>query len=286
MNKVGDNTLEALTSYFVKELESVVGIREAKLFFDRISEEVLGYAKTDRILNKSIRLSESQILDVLYKIKELKKGRPLSYVIGFQHFFGLSIPVAEGVLIPRPETEELVDWVLEESRTKISLLDVCSGSGCISLALKSKRPTWQIKGLDVSPEAVNQSKSNARLLGLACEFSLLDILKSESIGKEEYDIIVSNPPYVLNSEQVGMQSSVHDFEPHVALFVTDDDPLLFYRKIGVLAFSALKMKGSWFFEINERFGKEVSELLISLGFSKVELQQDLQGKDRMVKAIK
>jgi release factor glutamine methyltransferase len=214
---------------------------------------------------------------------------PLQYVLGQADFFGLKFKVNPAVLIPRPETEELVDWVLNtyrgSSQGNFSFLDIGTGSGCIPVTIKKKRPADEVWGIDVSAEALEVAVENARLNQVQVQFKVLDVLGEQNwAALPVFDAIVSNPPYIPLREKELMPDSVLDHEPDLALFVSDEDPLVFYREIGHLAAQKLKARGQLFYECNEFNAPQVVALLEELGYRKIELRQDLSGKDRMIRA--
>jgi release factor glutamine methyltransferase len=190
-------------------------------------------------------------------------------------------------LIPRPETEELVNWISSHynALNGMRVLDLCTGSGCIALALKNMNPSWDMVGIDLSSEAIDLSNENAKSLGLTVEFNVGDALNEESLGhfeNESFDCIVSNPPYIPESDRVQMEKNVLQHEPEMALFVSDQDPLIFYRAIGFSAMKLVKPSGMVFYEIHENLGKKTMELMREIGFVNIELRKDLQGKNRML----
>lgn len=218
-------------------------------------------------------------------LAQLQTGKPLQYALGYAEFFGLKFLVSPATLIPRPETEELVQWVLNSAANKASsILDIGTGSGCIAISLKKNLPGAKVSAIDVSVDALNTAKENAALNKVDVDFIKADILRYPASGS--YSIIVSNPPYVTLEDKKLMHRNVTDFEPHTALFVPEDDPLIFYRAIADFALTSLQPNGLLFFEINESLGKETAQLLIDLGFKDVEVRKDLSGRDRMVKATK
>ena len=225
-------------------------------------------------------------------LDRLLQGEPIQYVIGYTLFAGLRINVREGVLIPRPETEQLVKFIIGGRQTLI--LDIGTGSGCIALALKHALPEAEVVGIDVSEEALSLARENARSLHLDVTFVQLDILTDDFssatslqtiISQASHVIIVSNPPYICQEEQTQMQDNVLRYEPHTALFVPDDDPLLFYRRIAQTALHLNKNVTLWF-EINQRFGDEMQTLLTTLHYTDCRLLQDQFGNDRFIKATK
>ena len=235
-------------------------------------------------------LSEENIL-LLQKITErLLKHEPVQYIIGFADFYGLKFKVSPDVLIPRPETEELVHWVIQTCKenhlSKPGILDIGTGSGCIAITLARKIPGASLRAWDISEQAISVAKENAEKNAVAVCFEAQDILSALSERTAVFDIMVSNPPYIPISERPLMGKNVLLHEPDAALFVNDDDPLIFYRKIAAIATTSLKNGGFLFFECNEHNASEVVHLLQTLSFSAVLLQKDLSGKDRMVRAQK
>ncbi len=284
---VPDNSLSATQIYFSNHLQGLFSEREIKTMFEALIKQRLNWSSADFLLHHEARLSESDLLFIRSAVKRLLLHEPFQYVIGNTEFYGLSITCAQGALIPRPETEELVDWILEELKGKESkILDIGTGSGCIALALKKNAINSNVWGLDVSETALTIARENALALELEVGFLSQDILSDYPLDFENdfFDVIVSNPPYIPVNEQVKMEQNVLQFEPHKALFVPDHDPLLFYRVIATKSLSFLKNQGVLFFEIHEDFAAEVKELLVELGFINIELRKDLQGKSRMIRA--
>ena len=216
-------------------------------------------------------------------LERLSKGEPLQYVIGSTPFCGLTFKVDCGVLIPRPETAELVEWVAQEAAPSGSLLDVGTGSGCIAISLAHRLPGWKVQGWDISEGALEVARENSRLNGAEVEFRKVDILNASEGGM--FDVIVSNPPYVMESEKSQMEDTVLDFEPHTALFVSDNDPLSFYRAIAEFGHKALNPGGRLFFEINPLKVEELKEMLTNAGYHGIEARRDIFGKLRMIKAV-
>lgn len=216
-------------------------------------------------------------------LERLVKGEPLQYVIGSTPFCGLTFRVDGRVLIPRPETAELVEWVAQDASQAGSLLDVGTGSGCIAVSLANRLPGWKVQGWDISDGALEVARENSRLNGTEVEFRKVDILNASADCK--LDVIVSNPPYVMESEKSQMEDTVLEFEPHLALFVSDSDPLLFYRAIAEFGHRALNPGGKLYFEINPLKVEEMKEMLMGAGYRNVEVRNDIFGKPRMIKAI-
>ncbi|WP_294081527.1 peptide chain release factor N(5)-glutamine methyltransferase [Proteiniphilum sp. UBA5384] len=256
-------------------------------FYTRTEISVIAGLVLDEICsNKNTYLSGSELRKVEDIVRRLKNGEPIQYVLGKTEFYGMPFEVTPDVLIPRPETEELVEWILSENRQEgCSVLDIGTGSGCIAVTLAKKMTSADLHAWDISEEALRVASGNACLNGVSVRFSLRDILQPV----EEYpgfDIIVSNPPYVTESEKKDMEMNVLDFEPHIALFVPDHDALLFYDRIAGAALKMLRCKGKIYFEINRGKGLEVCSMLHDKGFVNIELRKDISGNDRMVRAVK
>ena len=238
-------------------------------------------------LNPEAEVEDAVVERLRLAVDELEKGVPLQYVLHEAWFYGQAFHVDENVLIPRPETEELVHWLLQDAAPDSfgKLLDVCTGSGCIALTFALQRPGWQCTGLDAFDSVLAVARRNAEKLHAAVEWRRCDVLSPVFLQEAgAYDVIVSNPPYVMEREKAEMPERVKCHEPGAALFVPDDDPLRFYRAIAAHARKHLVENGSIYLEINEKLGKETVSLLRDCGFTEVELRQDLQGKDRMIKA--
>jgi len=284
---IKDNSIASVEKYFQEKLDSTFNAREIKIIFKALLAKRLGLDENEFLINKKQTVSESDLLFFREAIKRLKQDEPLEHIVGYTYFYDLQILCSPAALIPRPETEELVDWILSDFKehTTINVLDICSGSGCIALALKNKQLNWIISGLDISASAVDLSKKNAENLELDVPFIAADAL-ALSLQKDAYSCIVSNPPYIPQKDKSLMHKNVLLYEPSLALFVEDSDPLIFYREIAKQAFSALKTNGALYFEIHEEYALATRELLLSLGYFSVEIKKDLQGKERMLKAIK
>ena len=256
-----------------------------QLYFILI-EDKLGFSKTDLIIKVNNEIKDSELIELEKVLDELLSGKPIQYILGNTWFDGLKIEVNENVLIPRQETEELVDWMFKDNKFHSPIiLDLCSGSGCISLALKNKIPNASVIGIDISEQAILLSNSNATKLNLEVEYFCKNIL-TESSENWKADLIISNPPYIRESERSLMSDLVLKNEPELALFVSDNDPLLFYRVISHFAFQSLSDGGKLYFEINEAFAKETFAILEVEGFKNIELKKDLNNKYRMIKGTK
>jgi len=248
-------------------------------------EHVTGWNQLQQVLHKNNSLTESQISQINGAAKELAEDKPIQYILGKAWFMGKEYIVNENVLIPRPETEELVDWISEYAHIinkPLQLLDIGTGSGCIAIALKLELPNCSITGLDISSPALEVAKTNATHLNADMIWVEQDILMSASLPTS-YDIIVSNPPYIPFNEKANMQAQVKNFEPTIALFVTDQDPLIFYRIIARLGKQYLNSNGQLFFEMHYDQGKAIVALFDEMGYH-AELRKDMFGKDRMIRA--
>lgn len=279
--KIANNSLSAVKNRFFEKLGKLYSDGEIEAQFFYALEGLLGYSRTDFLVNKSKLLSESELLQFINVLDRLFNHEPIQHVLGYAWFYDLKLKVNKDVLVPRQETEELVHWVLQEKGVE-SLLDIGTGSGCIPLALKKNRPAWNVEGLDVSASALKVATENAIDLGLDVRFTMMNILEEQP--ESHYDIIVSNPPYIPIHEKALMDRNVAGVDPDSALFVPNDSALLFYDVIADWAKNSLKPNGRLFFEIHEFFGLETSRLLEQKGFH-VELRQDINGKDRMIKAV-
>jgi release factor glutamine methyltransferase len=267
--------------YFIKQLNGIVQEREIISLAYITIDFLLGYNRSDCIIHSDKDIT-SEVSDIIKQIiADLKTNKPIQNIIGETEFYELKLKVNEHTLIPRPETEELVKWILQHEFT--SALDIGTGSGCIAIALR-KNKSAEISAIDVSESVLLVAKENAKINKVKINFLLQDIFKTTTLPK--VDVIVSNPPYVLDKEKETMLANVLDNEPHLALFVPTNNPLLFYRKIADLAFASLPKSGLLFFEINEQFGKEVVAMLCAIGFVDIKLKKDINDKHRMIKATK
>lgn len=267
--------------YFIKQLNGIVQEREIISLAYISIDFLLGYNRSDCIIHSDKDITSEVSDRIIEIIADLKTNKPIQHIIGETEFYELKFKVNEHTLIPRPETEELVKWILQHEFT--SALDIGTGSGCIAIALR-KNKSAEISAIDVSESALLVAKENAKINEVEINFLLQDILKTTALPK--VDVIISNPPYVLDKEKEIMLDNVLNNEPHLALFVPDNNPLLFYKKIAELAFTSLSKNGLLFFEINERFGKQTVAMLNAIGFVDIELKKDINDKDRMIKATK
>ncbi len=273
-------------SQFMELLSPIYGDDEAESFFYLILEDKHQLKRIDLALRPDLVFSEEEINVWNSILTELKKEIPVQYLLGKTSFYGLDFEVNENVLIPRPETEELVEWIIESHKLdvggkKLKILDIGTGSGCIAISLAKNLPNAAVFAIDVSEKALATAQKNAERNKVNINFVHQNILETLNLG-QEFDIIVSNPPYVRNLEKKEIKKNVLANEPHLALFVEDDNALVFYRKIAGLARQHLSLNGQLYFEINQYLGKEMIELLRNMDFKDIELRKDIYGNDRMI----
>ena len=280
-------TLKELKIKFQDSLEGLYPSEEIQSFFSILSEEYLKLTRIDVVLKADTSLSEENNAKFSEAIKLLQKHTPIQYIVGNTEFYGLSFKVNEHVLIPRPETEELVEWIIKDNKSdkNLKILDIGTGSGCIGVSLAYSLKNAFVSELDISEYALLVAKENALKNNVTIQFLQDDILNCKQLP-EEYDVIVSNPPYVRISEKLEMKNNVLDHEPDLALFVENNDPLLFYNKISDLAIKHLVSGGFLYFEINEYLGEDMKQMLDKKGFKEIAVKKDMFGKDRMVKCRK
>ena len=283
--------LKEFKLFFNEALSAIYPKTEIDSFFFILMEEKLKLQRIDTVLNSDFLITEKNLIDLKNIVKRLQKEEPIQYIIGNTEFYGLPFLVDKNTLIPRTETEELVAWVLDEIKvltnnkiTELSILDIGTGTGCIPISLAKNLTSLNISAIDISPEALLIAKQNAILNKVTIEFIELDILNAESLP-QEYDVIISNPPYVRELEKEEIKNNVLENEPHLALFVADENPLIFYNKIADLAKQQLSKNGMLFFEINQYLGKETINMLVKKGFKNIQLKKDLFGNDRMIKCV-
>jgi release factor glutamine methyltransferase len=271
---------------FIPELLPFYDEMEVESFFYLILENQRQLRRIDLALNIDLHFSEDEIQIWNEILDKLKLEIPIQYILGTTHFYGLEFNVNENVLIPRPETEELVEWIISTSVNmpkfkEIKILDIGTGSGCIAISLAKNITDAEVFAIDISDKALATAKKNADLNKVAVAFIEKNILETNDL-EQQFDIIVSNPPYVRNLEKAEIKPNVLANEPHLALFVADDDALIFYRKIAELATKNLSAEGKLFFEINQYLGKETVELLENMHFKNIELRKDIYENDRMI----
>lgn len=273
-----------------KRLQSVYTEGEASAILFLVLEKRFGLSRTDVLVGRldSLASEDSDLLENI--VCRLEQGEPVQYVLGEADFDGMTLGVEAGVLIPRPETEELVGWIAEDFKgaKHLRILDVGTGSGCIALALKRRFPDAEVRAWDISDEALRIASVNAGRLGLDVVFERRDALCTEVPEADfaTYDVIVSNPPYICEKERADMDNNVLMHEPSTALFVPDSEPLLFYRAISEISLKMLRKGGSLYFEINREYGRETQEMMSGMGYGAVALRKDFMENDRMVKGVK
>jgi len=283
-------TIKQYRDQFIQELTPIYGMDEADSFFYLILDAKHQLKRVDLALQPDLVFSITELEAWNLILDQLKKEIPIQYLLGTTHFYGLEFEVNSNVLIPRPETEELVEWIVQQSTinhqpTTIKILDIGTGSGCIAISLAKNLPNSEVFALDVSEQALATAQRNAESNQVAIQFIHQSILETEDF-EHQFDIIVSNPPYVRDLEKQEIKKNVLDNEPHLALFVADNDALLFYRKIAQLAQKNLSPTGQLYFEINQYLGQEMVALLKEMNFQNTELRKDVYGNDRMTKSTR
>lgn len=283
-------TIKHYRDQFIQELTPLYDAGEAESFFYLILEAKHQLKRVDLALQPDLVFSKAELETWNLILEQLKKEIPVQYLLGTTHFYGLEFEVNSNVLIPRPETEELVDWIIQSSKfnpevsgqsSKFKILDIGTGSGCIAISLAKNLPNAEVFALDVSDKALATAQKNAELNQVAIQFIHQSILETEDLG-QQFDLIVSNPPYVRHLEKQEIKKNVLDNEPHLALFVDDNNALIFYRKIAELALKNLNPQGQLYFEINQYLGQETLDLLQEMGFKDITLRKDIYGNDRMI----
>jgi len=271
---------------FIEKLLPLYDVLEAESFFYIILEDFHQMKRIDLALNPTFVFSDSAVAKWNSVLEKLEKEIPIQYILGNAHFYGLEFEVNENTLIPRPETEELVEWIIDnnskiEGFKDLKILDIGTGSGCIAISLSKNLPHSNVFAIDVSEKALETAKRNALKNETDVTFLLKNILETDDL-EQQFDIIVSNPPYVRNLEKEEIKKNVLDYEPHLALFVEDNDALIFYRKIAELAQKNLTKNGQLYFEINQYLGTEMINLLEAKNFENIELRKDIYENDRMI----
>ncbi|PKP12361.1 MAG: peptide chain release factor N(5)-glutamine methyltransferase [Bacteroidetes bacterium HGW-Bacteroidetes-3] len=279
--------IQEFKRYFFLMLSNAYPETEIQSFFTILVEYKLHLSRIQLALEHNFELDNDDLDFLQNALLKLKNQIPIQYIVGETTFYGLMFEVDKNVLIPRPETEELVEWIVKnhKNRNSLKILDVGTGSGCIAISLAKNLPNAKVSALDISAEALTIAKNNAILNNVTIDFINADILTISKLP-DTFDIIVSNPPYVRELEKAQMQQNVLSNEPHIALFVKDENPLLFYDKIAELAKNYLTKNGVLYFEINQYLGRETVDLLKSKGFKNIEVKKDIYGVDRMVKCLK
>lgn len=271
--------------YLYNSLSELYPEPEIKNISFLLIEKLSGFSRTQILINKSTVFSAEQRKQLISFTEKLKKNIPVQYVLGETEFYGLKFSVNESVLIPRPETEELVQWIIDENKNAPSLhiLDIGTGSACIAIALKRNMSFANITAFDISEKALDTAKKNAEQNNVCINFEQVNILEENDFS-QKWDVIVSNPPYIPEKEKINMHENVLQHEPAVALFVPNETPLLFYEKIALFALKHLNENGKLYFEIHFDSGERVVDLLQKLNFKNIELRKDIAGNNRMVKA--
>ncbi|WP_413668172.1 peptide chain release factor N(5)-glutamine methyltransferase [Mucilaginibacter sp. Mucisp86] len=283
-------TIKDVFEDYRQQINGVYDTNETEAVTLLVVAEVTGLSRASIKAFPEKELVAEQAAQIKNILTELKTGKPIQYIFGVTEFYGLPFKVNHYVLIPRPETEELVEWIIEGERLKVkgerfSVLDIGTGSGCIAISLKKNLSNADVSAIDISEGALQTAKENALLNKVEVNFIHANILNIDpGNGITKYNIIVSNPPYVTLEDKKQMHSNVTDFEPHTALFVPEHDPLVFYRAIANFALKSLMDNGLLYFEINENLGNETVQLLADKGFKNIELRKDMSGRDRMIKA--
>lgn len=283
-------TINQAFQQLVHPLYVIYDQREAKNIAQLVLEKITGYARADRVIHQDELLTQEQTTTYNQMVIALLQNKPVQYVLGEAWFYGMRLIVNESVLIPRPETEELVSMIINKLGVKegrpLNITDIGTGSGCIALAIKNKIPSAKVCATDISEAALETARENATLNNLQINFIRHDILQADILRAAPFDVIVSNPPYISLSEKKDMLPHVLNYEPHTALFVDDEDPLLFYHSILEFSKQNLKKGGFIFFEINESLGNEMKQLTEQFDFVSSKLIQDLSGKDRFMEIEK
>ena len=288
--KVPSNLVRDIRKYYCEQLCSIYDKDEANAMILILLEHYFNIDRIKMALEPDLRISESEMLTFHFAVKDLLKNKPIQYIIGETEFCDLKFKVNENVLIPRPETSEMIYKIVERQKTKdkrqLSILDIGTGSGCIAISIAKQIPTSKVYALDISEKALEVAKENASNNNVDVTFIHDDILSLKNKIETKFDIIVSNPPYVRELEKAEMRNNVLDWEPHNALFVSNDDPLIFYRNILEFAKTNLNQEGEIWLEINEYLGKEMTDLCKEYGFSDVEIFKDFRGKERALKTTR
>jgi release factor glutamine methyltransferase len=290
-------TIKDVFNSYKQSLNELYDTKETEAITLIVISEISGFSKARIKAFPELELSYQQTENLNHILTQLKTGKPIQYILGKTEFYGLSFKVSPSVLIPRPETEELVEWVITSVGSRRlaagngqwavgSILDIGTGSGCIAISLKKHLTDFKVSAIDISADAVQTAKENAKLNDVEVDFSEGDILNPKlSIRNSKFEFIISNPPYVTLLDKTKMHTNVTDFEPHTALFVPQEDPLIFYKAIADFAVVNLFPNGQLFFEINESYGEEIVQLLAEKGFKNIELRKDMSERDRFIRAM-
>ena len=277
--------MKSIANKIHKGLATVYTDGEIKALTRILATELLGVSQMAFYMKDDITLTAEQTTLLDSAIERLQQHEPIQYILGYSDFCGLRFKVTPATLIPRPETSELVEWIASEANGKEKILDIGTGSGCIAVSLAHSIPQATVSAWDISAEALAVATENSKANNCAVTFREVDILAYQS-NDEQFDIIVSNPPYIKEVEKEQMEANVLDWEPHTALFVPDNDPLLFYRTIAQKATQMLHPGGKLYFEINRAYGKATCDMLASIGYTDIELRKDFADNDRMIRAVR
>lgn len=280
------NSMLSADKYIRESISGIFSPREASQVSMMILEKICGLSRLDILMGRDSDIKEEHKSMIDAIIERLINNEPLQYILGDTMFMDMNFNVNCNVLIPRPETAELIGLIISENKkSDVSILDIGTGSGCIAISLARNIPDSHVTAFDISEGAIETASLNAKLNNVYIDFRKTDILHFSPSGYVDYfDIIVSNPPYITKSEMKGMENNVLDFEPHLALFVSDEDPLVFYYEIARHSLAMLRSGGRLYFEINCRFGKSTADMLEGMGYSEISVIKDMQGRDRMISA--
>ena len=276
--------IKVLQQYVFAQLQPFFDVVEATIYTDMLLHYYTGCDRIKRNLNPHTEIENARVKQIDEAVSELLKHKPIQYILGETEFCGLPFKVNQSVLIPRQETEELVLWIAEENPQAKNILDLCTGSGCIAVSLAKKLKNAHLTGVDISLDALFVAEENAEQNNVRVDFLSDNILHPHFSLNRKFDVIVSNPPYVRETEKRQMHSRVLDYEPSLALFVDDENPLLFYQALARIGTTHLRDKGTLYLEINEAYGKEITTLLQQNGYQNIILKKDIHGKDRMIGA--
>lgn len=280
--KTKSNSIKDIKNYIYNELKNKYSNNEIIALINILFKQYADLDSAHLLAFEDETINESSLLDIVLATQRLRKYEPIQYIIGVVEFLNVKLKVNNSVLIPRSETEQLTSMIIQENKAKaLQIIDVCCGSGCIALALKKNLPLTNVIGVDISQEALKVAKTNAMNNHIDVDFQYFDILNNEYISDIQYDIIVSNPPYVRQKEKTMMQKNVLDYEPPIALYVEDDNPLIFYKSLNVFAQKQLKKGGKMYLEINEYLSSQTMALFSDLQFIK-EIKKDIYDKERFI----
>lgn len=288
--KIASNKLIELFNYYSFQLADIYDKEELYAIFELVCEYYLGFNKLDVKTKLNDNINQSELINIYNTCNELKTGKPIQYILKEAHFYDLRFYVDGSTLIPRPETEELVYLIikiLKNELQRLNIIDIGTGSGCIPITLKKQFKNFELCGVDICENAIKIAATNAKSNNVEVDFFVCDILNSIHIKNLKFDCIISNPPYIIHSEALQMDKRVLDFEPNLALFVKEDDPIIFYKKIIDLCLNSLSEKGYLFFELNPLFANDVMIYADSSSlFKTIEIIKDMSGKQRFLKAQK